>query len=278
MREGLVKRRKSSGIKRRTGIRTVMAAALISLSAAGMSLAGEPGWSKEEDGWYYYLEDGSPAVGWLQKDGIYYFLSETGRCLTDAMAPDGYYVDGEGAWYRREKQILGCQMTAPEKFASAGAEWEKSEPLQTLKGTVNQVFGGARLLKVTDTAVEYVSTGSTDKKTKGSTGGKAKETVLLGLYREQEAGQYRLDIRIKLDRECTDRQEAGAYNYGVFQALAYQISSSPEILEEALYSAWQGENQWSINRKDWVFAGDCQVIYTAGDGFGRFYIKARDAE
>jgi len=295
------------------------AAAFLSLAAAGTAFGGEPGWAKEEDGWYYYLADGSLATGWIPVDKAYYFLTDTGLCLTDTMTPDGYYVNGDGAWYRREAQILGCTMSAPEKFVLPDTEWNRSESLAAFQYTIKQVFGGARVLKISDTAMEYVSV-STDGQssqsagsgsywpgsgygtqnggstwpgasswsggssgTGGSTGTKnggdaVQETVLAGIYREPGAGRYRLDLRMKLDQNRTDGETAATYDYGVFKALLYQISSSPEVLESAIYSAWQGENQWGINRLGWVSVGDCQVTYTAGNGFGRFYIKARGAE
>ncbi len=255
----------------------MLAAALISLAAAGTVLAGGPGWVQETDGWHYYLEDGSAGSGWIETDGIYYYLAENGRCLTDTVTPDGYYVNGEGGWYRREQEILGSKTTAPERFAAPDAGWGQQAALETIGNTVWRTFGGARRLKMTDTAIEYVAVEGGSAKSKGSSAG-GSETVLLGLYREPAQGQYRIDIRIGLDRDCTDGQKAAAYDYGVFQALMYRISSSPEILTGAIYSAWEEDNLWNINRQGWVSAGDCQVTYKAGSGLGRFYVRARGAE
>ena len=96
--------------------------------------------------------------------------------------------------------------------------------------------------------------------------------MLLGLYREATQGRFRMDIHIPLDGDVTAKYQASSYDYGVFRAMAYQISSTPEILADSLYSAWEEDNRWGISRQKWVQVGDCLVLYTSGDGFGRFYI------
>ncbi len=55
-----------------------------------------------EDGiWYYMGEDGyMVAGGWVQSrvTGLWYYFDENGQLLTDAMTPDGCYVDRDGIW------------------------------------------------------------------------------------------------------------------------------------------------------------------------------------
>ena len=270
--------------KERRGIGTAIFAAVLALAFSGTAFGKEPGWASEPDGWYYYLPDGSPGTGWIESDGKYYFLLETGKCLVDTVTLDGYYVDGEGAWYQRGTRILGVWTAAPDRFLPVGSEWNRGEPLATLQHTVKEVFGGARFLRVTDTAIEYISIGSGDAGASAGSGTEngskngdtIQETVLCGIYKETEQGRYRFDIRMKLNSEKRDGRTAATYDYEMFRTMIYQISSAPEVLEAALYGAWQGENQWKINRDDWVSAGDCQVMYTAGNGFGRFYIKPRE--
>lgn len=260
--------------KRKYGwFRMAAAALFLGLAFAGNALAAESGWALEHDGWHYYLSDGSGQTGWLELEGKHYYLADNGVCLTDAMTPDGYYVDGDGAWYQRQKTILGVGMTAPEQFCPAEVPFREGGALGAFSGLIRRSFGGTRLLRVSDKAVEYVSTGRTDGQRASG-----EETVLAGLYRDAENGRYRLDLRMGLDGEAVGRESAAAYDYGVFQALLYQISSSPEVLEAAVCSAWSGENQWNINRQSPVMAGDSQVLYAAGDGFGRFYITPRPAQ
>lgn len=59
------------------------------------------GWKQDATGAWYYLRPsfgGMRKNGWIQDRGSWYYLSESGRMLTNAMTPDGYRVDAEGKW------------------------------------------------------------------------------------------------------------------------------------------------------------------------------------
>lgn len=254
----------------------ILAAVLFSLWMGTEAFAAQSGWVSQEDGWYYYLLDGRPGSGWIQDKGKYYYLLENGRCLTDTITPDGYYVDGDGAWYQRGTKILDVSFHAPDRFAPTDAEWVGKGALSFLKDTVKMVFGGKRRIDASENAIEYISGSST---TSGSQSGRsAQETVLIGLYKEPEQGGYRLDLRTRLDQGSSNIQEAATYDYAAFRAMIYQVSASPELLEDALYNAWQGDNRWQISRQGWTRVGDSMVIYTSGDGYGRFSIRPAQAE
>lgn len=270
----------------------------ISLAVPFAALGADPGWLQQEDGWHYYLEDGSPAVGWVEVEGKSYYIPQEGGMLKDAITPDGYYVDENGAWYEKKETILETEFTAPYQVCYPSSEWNGKEALNKMRTKLSQRFSGNRSFRVGDNAVEFVkietaedtkadsssltsrimvtsgSTSSSSSKTttsdKNST---SKETVLLGLYREPGQGRYRMDIRVALDGERVDSSRTASCNYEVFQAMAYQISSVPELLTNALYSAWEEENLWGIGREQWVRVGDCEVKYGSGDGYGRFYIR-----
>ena len=47
--------------------------------------------------WYYANSDGSAYQGWLKSGGKYYYI-DGGQMLTNAMTPDGYYVNADGVW------------------------------------------------------------------------------------------------------------------------------------------------------------------------------------
>ncbi len=236
--------------------------------AAFPSMAGELSWRQQEDGWYYCLEDGSPAAGWVEDKGKSYYILEGGKALTDGMTPDGYYVDHGGAWYERKEKILDIDFTAPPRPASADSLWAGKDALMRLRTEVAQraELGGSRRLKVSEKEIEYImleetGAGSSQNKTVQKT---VKETVLLGIYREQDKGRFRLDISIGLGSD---------YGYGMFKAMMYQVSSSPELLTDGIYSAWEEDNRWGIKRGEWTRVGDSQVLYVSGDGYGRFYIR-----
>lgn len=57
------------------------------------------GWKQVEGKWYYLEPNGSMASGWKQIDGKWYYLDkQSGEAVVNGYTPDGYYVDGSGAW------------------------------------------------------------------------------------------------------------------------------------------------------------------------------------
>lgn len=48
--------------------------------------------------WSYLNADGYAATGWFEIGDQWYFSDENGSLLTNTVAPDGYRVDGSGAW------------------------------------------------------------------------------------------------------------------------------------------------------------------------------------
>lgn len=67
-----------------------------------------PGWQETEAGKMYLKPDGTYVTSsWLMVDDQYYYLNENGVMLTDAITPDGYYVNSSGerqgyipGWYQ----------------------------------------------------------------------------------------------------------------------------------------------------------------------------------
>lgn len=64
------------------------------------SYAGE--WKKDNYGYQYQNDDGSYRTGWYQDvdSKWYYFDSQTGYMLTNAITPDGFVVSSEGVWIK----------------------------------------------------------------------------------------------------------------------------------------------------------------------------------
>ena len=56
------------------------------------------GWVKDNGSWYYLKDSGSMATGWVKDNGKWYYLASSGNMLRNTYTPDGYYVDGSGAW------------------------------------------------------------------------------------------------------------------------------------------------------------------------------------
>ena len=197
-----------------------MAISAILFAVPFSALGAEPGWSQQEDGWHYYLEDGSPAVGWVEVEGKSYYLPQNGGMLKDTVTPDGYYVDQDGAWYEKKEIILETEFQAPQQVRDPSSEWNGKEALNGMRTKLSQRFSGNRSFRVGENAVEFVKIETAEGTTAGSSSfvgqstltqgntsssgsksaasGKAntpKETVLLGLYREPGQGRYRIDIR-----------------------------------------------------------------------------------
>ena len=56
-------------------------------------------WMYIRDAWYYFDEQGYLAVNrWIEWKGRWYCVAADGRMYADCRTPDGYYVDGSGAW------------------------------------------------------------------------------------------------------------------------------------------------------------------------------------
>ncbi|SET56332.1 Putative cell wall binding repeat-containing protein [Lacrimispora sphenoides] len=57
------------------------------------------GWKEIRGKWYYMETDGSMASGWKEINGKWYYLDkQSGEALVNGYTPEGYYVDGSGAW------------------------------------------------------------------------------------------------------------------------------------------------------------------------------------
>lgn len=68
--------------------------------ASNMSMTAFAGqWQQDTTGWWYQNDDGSYFInGWNWIDGKCYYFTPEGYCLTNTTTPDGYMVDGSGAW------------------------------------------------------------------------------------------------------------------------------------------------------------------------------------
>ena len=221
-------------------------------------LQDTPGyWVQNGDSWYFYNPDGSPCSGWIKYKQKHYCLDSNGLMYANTITPDGYFVDAGGEWYERKTEILSQEFTAPDKFPEAFASWENVEQLAKLRNQIRAVFKERRL-KVSSNAIEYVVDSNN------------KEQVLMGVYKLNETGSIRMDIGISLDASSVETDEPETYDYMVFRAMMYEITSAPDHLEKAIYSSWEESNSWNIGRDYWVWIGDSWVRYGASSGYGQY--------
>ena len=260
----------------------VLAGVMLSLAAAGSAFAATgdgpataaakkaeaeaqkvqdtPGyWSMNEGSWYFYNPDGSPRTGWIRYKEKHYCMDSNGRMYANTITPDGYFVDADGEWYERKTTILTQEYKAPDKFPEAYSSWENLEQLAKLRNQIRTVFKERRL-KVSSNAIEYVVNSNN------------KERVLMGVYKLNETASIRMDIGISLDASSVEPDEPETYDYMVFRAMMYEITSAPDHLEKAIYSSWEESNSWNIGRDYWVWIGDSWVRYGASAGYGQYEI------
>ena len=216
-------------------------------------------WVQSGDGWYFYNPDGTPYGGWILYKEKYYCTDANGRMYVNTITPDGYFVDAGGEWYKRKTTILTQEYTAPDKFPEPHSTWINGDQLAKLRSQIRAVFKERRL-KVSSNAIEYVVDSNNQ------------ERVLVGIYRLNESGSFRMDIGISLDASSVEPDEPETYDYMVFRAMMYEITSAPDHLEKAIYSSWEESNTWNIGRDYWVWIGDSWVRYGASAGYGQYEI------
>lgn len=91
------------------------------------------GWYKDANGWWYIEEDGNwhsnewkntngtwsyldadgyAKTGWFTVDGIWYYAGADGTLFVNTVTPDGYHVNGDGAWvwsdHKRLQKVSAC--------------------------------------------------------------------------------------------------------------------------------------------------------------------------
>lgn len=56
------------------------------------------GWQQVNGTWYFLKDSGAMATGWVKSGGKWYYLGSDGAMYVNSTTPDGYQVDGSGAW------------------------------------------------------------------------------------------------------------------------------------------------------------------------------------
>ena len=104
-------------------------AGMMTLSVGWNAYAGQ--WIQTGDVWRYLREDGSlQAGGWQWIDGKCYYFDETGNMLAGADTPDGYQVDGSGAWVVDgvvQTETKDQRRMASMKYASDSSDRDEDE-------------------------------------------------------------------------------------------------------------------------------------------------------
>lgn len=102
--------------------RMMVIAVLLATVALSMSaFAGQ--WRQDDTGWWYQNEDGTYVKSeWFWIDGRCYYFNEDGYCLQNTQTPDGYSVDGQGAWIEGGVVQMQQEVQAQMQQGGAGAD------------------------------------------------------------------------------------------------------------------------------------------------------------
>lgn len=119
--------------------RMMVIAVLLATVALSMSaFAGQ--WRQDDTGWWYQNEDGTYVKSeWSWIDGRCYYFNEDGYCLQNTQTPDGYSVDGQGAWIEGGVVQMQQEVQAQMQQGGQAQMQEQAEvPQQELTGVQEQ--------------------------------------------------------------------------------------------------------------------------------------------
>lgn len=116
-------------------LKTAVAAGLLAAAMNLTAFAGE--WKSDQAGWWYQTDDGGYLKdGWSWVDGKCYYFTSDGYCLINTTTPDGYTVDGSGAWI-----INGVVQTQGAESAQNDGNETAADPVQSAEGLAGMELG-----------------------------------------------------------------------------------------------------------------------------------------
>lgn len=122
--------------------------AVLTMALGITSFAGQWNWS--EYGWWYDQGDGTyaqPGWHWIDgnNDGIAecYYFNDYGYCVPWAATPDGYFLDGNGAWVvNGAVQTQAVQTTSQTQQSQTQQNQAQEEPKEEEKDAVCGTYRG----------------------------------------------------------------------------------------------------------------------------------------
>lgn len=94
----------------------------------------------------------------------------------------------------------------------------------------------------------------------------------MSLYKNESENQYELVIKTKLVGH-----EQATIDQNSLKLLIAAFTSDINTLYKAIYSEWEGNNDYGINKETFVTVGNCKVKYVSsnGQGYGTYIIKSK---
>jgi hypothetical protein len=205
-----------------------------------------PGWQQDGEKWSWYLKEY--------------------EVLKDAVTPDGYYVNEDGAWFKTKQSVLDEQFTLPDRFRTASDIKSMEQVLSDvdrLNKKLQKKYEGLRTFHVYSSYVTYTRTENKE------------ETILLGLYRDTASDGWKIRVSCNLSGSRDDYTRTPAIDYAVLRFLAGRFSHTPGQIADAIYQSWQGENAWHLSSAEDKPVGDSMIRYSVENGAAVYQIQKR---
>lgn len=211
------------------------------------------------------------AAGWINAGGTWHYELEDGTTAVNRVTPDGYYVDGDGVWKKQTLTILSQKITSPSRFVplSEISFPASKDMLNLFNRTIQGAANGKRIFHLYQDGITYGSL-STSNSTQS-------EELLLSLTGDPAVNGYKLRISGNLGDGTFNAQDIHSYDYAVFRYLCALISNRPDILADAIYQSWQGNNGYGIRMDRTAAAGDAMISLDIENGAGVYHISALPA-
>lgn len=211
--------------------------------------------------------DNPSAGNWVQNGSAFSWISQDGSILTNAVTPDGYFVNASGLWQTETREFLGEGFILPDKFLGSKNVADMGlwlSDINKLNKQIQQLFQGARIFHVYQNSITYSKVA--DKK----------ETQLLALYLDNESNGWKIRVSCSLDCSKTDKVYATSIDFVVLQFFVSFFSHTPDYVADAVYRSWEGDNLWKLSSQEMTAVGDSMIKYSVEDGAAIYQFVGRE--
>jgi hypothetical protein len=208
---------------------------------------------------------GTTWSGWKQVGQVWKWYQEDGTELKNAVTPDGYYVNENGAWFRSSQNFEQETFDLPERFRTSTSVASMNaflSDLNRLNKRVQNVLNGKRIFHVYPNRVTY-------SHLDGSS-----ESLLLSLSRDTSCDGWTLRVSCNLGNRHDSHQSASV-DFSVLRILVGRFSHTPDQIADAIYESWQGNNIWNITDSADALVGDALIRCSVENGAAVYKIQRR---
>jgi hypothetical protein len=203
--------------------------------------------------------------GWKKNGTVWNWYNEDGSLLADAVTPDGYYVNGSGAWFKTTQVFMDESFNIPDYFRTASSVSSMNDFLPELNRAnkrVQSALMGKRIFHVYYSGVTY---SHLDNK---------EESLMLSMYKDSSCDGWSIRVACNLGDQHNSKQ-ASSIDYGVLRVLIGRFSHTPDQIADAIYESWQGSNGWKITDTSDAPVGDALIRCSVENGSVVYKIQRR---